>query len=82
MAQILYFGRLADVCGARAETVVLPAGVSDTQRLRDWLDHEKDAGGALRAGSVRLCINDEMVNEPSAVSNDDTIAFLPPVGGG
>ena len=82
MAQILYFGRLSDVIGQEAEMLDIPAAITDTAALRQWLDERKSADGALLEKSVRLAVNSEIVIDPHPVSDRDEIAFLPPVGGG
>lgn len=82
MAELLYFGRLTDITGTDAERVALPNEVTDTQKLRIWLDAERGWDGVLTDPSVRIAINDEIVPDPSDVADGDRIAFLPPVGGG
>lgn len=82
MARLRYFGRLMDLLGASSETLALPADVTDTCALRRWLDTDRQLGGALLERSVRMVVNDEIVNDPWAISDADEIAFLPPVGGG
>ncbi|MCA8899761.1 MAG: MoaD/ThiS family protein [Hyphomonas sp.] len=82
MVEILYFGRLMDVMGCSQERIALPDSVRDTDGLRRWLDAERILSGALLEPTVRIAVNDAIVPEPFAVSDGDSIAFLPPVGGG
>lgn len=82
MARIEYFGRLSDVAGTHAETLPLPAGVSTAEALRNWLDETRGWGGALGHRSVRVAVNDELSPGDADITDLDTIAFLPPVGGG
>ncbi|AXE64964.1 putative molybdopterin converting factor subunit 1 [Hyphomonas polymorpha PS728] len=82
MAQLLFFGRLADIVDRPNQVLDLPAGISDTTALRAWLDARQSAGGALMEKTVRIAINSEIVVDPAPVSNSDEIAFMPPVGGG
>ncbi len=82
MARLLYFGRLTDVLGTSAETLALPAEIRDTSALRQWLDNDRQLGGALMAKSIRVAVNDDIVAEPWPIAEGDEIAFLPPVGGG
>lgn len=82
MAEILYFGRLADVTGTPQETLSLPASIGTGSALRHWLDEEKSLGGALLEKTVRLAVNSEIVGDSHPVKDGDEIAFMPPVGGG
>lgn len=82
MAQLLFFGRLADIVDLPVGSVALPADVRDTLALRTWLDARQSTGGALLEKTVRIAINNEIVTDPAPVSDADEIAFLPPVGGG
>ncbi|MBV9930451.1 MAG: molybdopterin converting factor subunit 1 [Alphaproteobacteria bacterium] len=79
MATILFLGRLRESVGAGALTVTLPAGVRDTERLRDWLAAEHPA---LREPSVRIAVNAELHPRQTPLDDGDEIAFLPPVSGG
>ena len=82
MAEILYFGRLADVTGTPEETIALPASVETGSALRRWLEDRKALGGALLERTVRLAVNSEIVSDSHPVRDGDEIAFMPPVGGG
>ena len=82
MARLLYFGRLMDTFGTSAETLALPAGIADTSALRSWLDKDRQLGGMLLDMTIRVAINDTIVQEPWPIADSDDIAFLPPVGGG
>ena len=82
MAHVYYFGKLSDIAGHLSETIPLPASISDTRSLRAWLDAERGFEGALMHRTVRTAINNEIVVDPHPVTDEDEIAFLPPVGGG
>ena len=82
MAQILYFGRLVDVTQKPNETLDIPTGISTTTQLRTWLDARLNTADALLEPTVRLAVNNEIVNDPHPITNQDEIAFMPPVGGG
>jgi molybdopterin converting factor subunit 1 len=82
MAQILYFGRLVDVTHTPDETLDIPTGISTTTQLRAWLDARLNTAGALLEPTVRLAVNNEIVKDPHPITNQDEIAFMPPVGGG
>lgn len=82
MAKLLYFGRLVDITRSSAETQNLPETVQDTRLLREWVTARYKADNTFLEPSIRIAINNELVNEPCQVNNDDEIAFMPPVGGG
>ena len=82
MATLLYFGRLSETLGTSSQMLLLPPDVADTAALRTWLDTTYELDGAMQEASIRIAINDEIVAEPAPLSDGDTIAFLPPVGGG
>ncbi|ABI77766.1 putative molybdopterin converting factor, subunit 1 [Hyphomonas neptunium ATCC 15444] len=82
MAQLLFFGRLADLVDPPSQAVQLPGDIQDTLALRAWLDTRHATGGALQEKTVRIAINSEIVVDPAPITNADEIAFMPPVGGG
>lgn len=82
MVKILYFGKLGDMLGTVSESLTLPDGIEDTEMLREFLDASRRLEGALMNKSVRISVNSELVNAPISISNNDEIAFMPPVGGG
>lgn len=82
MAQLHYLGKLVDFTGVNAETRELPATVTTTAALRKWLDEIHDCAGTLSERAVRIAINNAIVSEPADVTDEDEIAFMPPVGGG
>lgn len=82
MAQLLFFGRLADLVDHPSQAIHLPGEIQDTLALRAWLEARQSTGGALLEKTVRIAINSEIVVDPAPVSNADEIAFMPPVGGG
>lgn len=79
MATILFFGRLQEAVGRRALTAALPAGVRDTESLREWLGRDHPA---LRDASVRIAVNAELRAGTVPLADGDEIAFLPPMSGG
>ena len=85
MANILFFGRLADIAGGRERDVQLPAEVKTLGQLRDWLGAGNPAlAEALDKPSIRAAINKTIapVREDLTISDSDEIAFMPPVSGG
>ena len=82
MAKLIYLGRLMDAIGKEEERLELPAYVTDSIGLRDWLDAAHGGHGLLTDKTVRIAINDAVAAEPCRISNADEIVFFPPVGGG
>ena len=80
---VLLFGRLKDVFGAAS--IALPDGVGTAAELRARLaEVNPDLAEMLRAKTVRIAVNQEMVADEAAtpVSASDEIALLPPLSGG
>jgi molybdopterin converting factor subunit 1 len=82
MAKILYFGRLSDISGATEESLDLPENISTAGELRRFLDLRFEADGALLEPTVRIAVNNELCFDETSLSENDEIAFMPPVGGG
>lgn len=82
MTKVLYFGRLSDLTGVQSEKVSLPPGIKTAGELRVWLDDRFEAGGQLRDETVRIALNNEITFDSALISEQDEIAFMPPVGGG
>lgn len=80
MAKIEFLGRLSDQCG-RTQDLSLPQSIEDVASLRTWLNNKFD-GAPLASSSIRVIVNGEVAGETQTISNEDTIAFFPPVGGG
>lgn len=80
---VLLFGRLKDAFGAAS--IPLPEGVGTVAKLRARLaELNPDLGDMLRAKTVRIAVNQEMVADEAGtpVSVSDEIALLPPLSGG
>ncbi len=83
MAQLLFFGKLADFAGGRQRDFPLTDAARSVGELIQALSSENPAlGAALAELKVRFLVNEEMVGKDAAVNDSDEIAFLPPVSGG
>jgi molybdopterin synthase sulfur carrier subunit len=81
--RIVYCGRLQDAAGLRVAEVDPPTEIATARALRDWLTRDDPLlGEALRAPTVRIVVNDEMVGDDAPISPGDEVAFMPPVSGG
>ena len=73
----LYFGPLRERRGTSEETVTVPLGAT-VQQVFDLLFQ-----GVPEAGlPVAFAVNHARVPRTHVVCDGDTVAFLPPVGGG
>ena len=81
MAKLLFFGRFSDI--AKARDMALPAGVSDSEALADWLSQSDAALAAqfARAGN-RVAVNKVMVSGAVPITDADEIAFMSALSGG
>lgn len=80
---VLLFGRLKDAFGA--PSIPLPDGAETAAALRAKLiDINPDLADILRAKTVRIAVNQELVVDEAAtrISANDEIALLPPLSGG
>lgn len=79
MARILLFGKLAETAGWRERRLALPANVKTLSALRAYLavGHED-----ISAASTRVAVNKRLAHGDEPVSDDDEVAFMPPMSGG
>lgn len=82
MALVLFFGKLQDVVGQSQASIDIPSSIANTHDLRKFLNSKFGLNGDLQAPSIRIAVNGEIIDDHSSISNQDEIAFLPPVGGG
>jgi len=82
--KILYFAWVREKTGLAEEEVTLPDGVTDVAGLIDWLKSRGE--GFTEAFEtpdlVRCAVNQDHAMGDQAVSEDDEVAFFPPVTGG
>jgi sulfur-carrier protein len=79
--KVLYFAAVRDLVGASEENLQLPDDVNSIGRLAEHLAHVH-AELANRLENVRFARNEEFAKNSDAISDDDTIALIPPVAGG
>jgi molybdopterin synthase sulfur carrier subunit len=82
--KILYFASIREKVGHGEDDLPLPGGVATAGDLIAWLQTQGDnyarAFGDLRA--VRVAVNQDHVKLDHALTEDDEVAFFPPVTGG
>ncbi len=82
--KLLYFASVRQKIGIPGEEITLPAGIVDAAGLLNWL---KGRGGAYAEAladrtHVRIAINQNHADAGMSVTDDDEVAFFPPVTGG
>lgn len=82
--KLLFFARLREDLGTKAEEIALPAGVGTVAALRAHLASRGGAWGATLAQgkAIRVAVNQEMAQPTTPVKPGDEVAFFPPVTGG
>jgi molybdopterin synthase sulfur carrier subunit len=76
--RVLYFASLRDAAGCDAEEV--GSASRDARALYDELRGRH--GFTLSAERLRVAVNGEFAEWSRTLSDDDEVAFLPPVSGG
>ena len=82
--QLLYFGWVRTKIGSGRETLDPPADITDVRGLVEWLKQRGDGyQEALQdLETIRVAVNQEMVDLDALVSPSDEIALFPPMTGG
>jgi molybdopterin synthase catalytic subunit len=78
--RVLFFGVLKDISGRAEDTLDAPAGATVGDVFQSFC--ERFGTLAERRPSILFARNGEFVRGDAAVSENDEIAFLPPVSGG
>lgn len=83
VAQVVFFGKLGDIAGGKDRQITIAKTGTTLMLLIDEIANgDLVLAQALTDISVRYVVNGEMVAASVRVSDDDEIAFLPPVSGG
>jgi len=81
-ARVLFFGRIADVCG-RSLAVSIPSRGCSLDDLKRLVAEQVDgAAAALGQPGVRVAIDQAMTRGEAWVSPGQEVAFLPAFSGG
>ena len=81
--KVLFFGSLREQLGAGELNTTLPDGVKTIGQLLQSLQLQGDEWKmALGTGNVLFAVNQDMVDENTAISDSDEVALFPPVTGG
>ncbi len=82
MIKIIFLGRLSDVFGRHNFQANPPDGVETISKLKQWLEAEFAAQGALTHPSIKTMLDKTLVGDDAKILTANEIGFLPPVGGG
>ncbi|WP_067862795.1 molybdopterin converting factor subunit 1 [Neptuniibacter marinus] len=83
MIKILYFASLRERLGIEQELLELPAEATVAGVIDRLVDRHGDQWKKiLKEGQVLTAVNLEMCNLLQPVSDNDEVAFFPPVTGG
>ena len=82
--KILYFAWLRERIGVGEEEITLPQSVNTSKDLVDWLVKRGPGYSAAfeDLSIVRIAVNMEFSDLKHIVTNEDEVAFFPPVTGG
>jgi len=81
MIKVLFFAKLSEQLGVRELQV--EEKVQDTDHLIQYLaDYQSGWASILQAQSWLKAVNQTIVNNNTALSDGDEVAFFPPVTGG
>ena len=81
--RLLFFGPLRDVAGASTRHAEIPASVGTIDALIAWIAMDDPAlAQAVNSPSVRVAIDQTLVDRTAAFAGAREIAFLPPFSGG
>jgi molybdopterin synthase sulfur carrier subunit len=82
--KILYFAWVKDRVGISEETIDLPSDINSISGLIEWMAARGGNYADVFAStkSIRIAVNHSYAPVDQSISNDDEIAFFPPVTGG
>ena len=82
--KLVFLGRFGEIADARLTNLTRPQGVHTLAQLQDWLAKTEPAlAQALARARTQYAVNQTIVRDPShPISDQDEIAFLPPMSGG
>lgn len=81
--KVLFFGSLREQLGTGELNTALPDGIDTVGQLLANLQTQGDEWKlALGTGNVLFAVNQNMVDENTAISDSDEVALFPPVTGG
>ena len=82
--KLVYFAWVRERMGRADEQLDKPEGVETVADLINWLQARDEQGAYAfeQAEIIRAAINQEHVSHDMGLSDDDEVAFFPPMTGG
>ncbi len=82
--KLFYFAKVREALGVDREEIDL---VSSIETVADLVDFLKSRGSAWQTtfselSSMRMAVNQEIVDDGHAIRANDEVAFFPPIAGG
>ena len=84
MLKILYFAHLREQMGRECDDLMLPDGVANVEELIEFLKNADPVVNDIFESTPKIlvAINQVVVSRDSEVTQNDEIAFFPPMTGG
>ena len=84
MLKILYFAHLREQLGRECDDLVLPDGVANVAELIEFLQNKDPTINEIFESTPKIlvAINQVVVSRDSKITQNDEIAFFPPMTGG
>ena len=84
MLKILYFAHLREQLGRECDDLLLPDGVANVAELIEFLKNTDPVVNDIFESTPKIlvAINQVVVSRDSKVTQNDEIAFFPPMTGG
>ncbi|MBV0933868.1 molybdopterin converting factor subunit 1 [Marinobacterium weihaiense] len=82
--KLVYFARVREQLGCDEEILDKPSDVATLGQLVDWLARQRGEPWAsvLTAPDLIMALNQEVAGPQAQLSEQDEVAFFPPVTGG
>lgn len=82
--KIVYFAWMREYIGTSSEELELPTEIKNVGMLADYLKRQSEghAKALSNLNVVRVAVNQVYANLETPISNDNEVAFFPPVTGG
>jgi len=82
--RVLYFARVRQIAGKKAEDVEVPETVKTVRELMDFLSGRDEGVAAALADqrTIRVAVNQEHSSLDASIAGAREVAFFPPVTGG
>ena len=84
MLKIHYFAHLREQLGRESDDLVLPDGIVNVAELIEFLQHKDPTINEIFESTPKIlvAINQVVVSRDSKITQNDEIAFFPPMTGG